>query len=99
MGIEEVITAPGSPWQDPHCERLIGSIRRECLDHLIVLNQRHLLRVLRSYASYHHKWRTHRSLDDDCPDPRPVESAEMGKVVAHPQVGGLHHRYGRQFAA
>ena len=99
MGIEEVITAPGSPWQNPYCERLIGSIRRECLDHLIVLNERHLLRILRSYASYYHKWRTHRSLDDDCPDPRPVESAEMGKVVAHPQVGGLHHRYGRQFAA
>ncbi len=99
MGIEEVITAPGSPWQNPYCERLIGSIRRECLDHLIVLNERHLLRVLHSYASYYHKSRTHRSLDDDCPDPRPIEPAEMGKVVAHPQVGGLHHRYGRQFAA
>ena len=99
VGIEEVITAPGSPWQNPYCERLIGSIRRECLDRVIVLNERYLLRVLRSYASYYHKSQTHRSLDDDCPDPRPVESAEMGKVVAHPQVGGLHHRYGRQFAA
>jgi transposase InsO family protein len=98
-GIEEVITAPGSPWQNPFCERLIGSIRRDCLDHVIVLNERHLLRVLRSYASYYHASRTHRSLDDDCPEPRPIEPAEMGKVVAQPQVGGLHHRYGRQLAA
>ena len=99
MGIEEVVTAPGSPWQNPYCERLIGSIRRECLDHVIVLNERHMLRVLRGYASYYHASRTHRSLDGDCPDPRPVEPIEMGEVVAHPQVGGLHHRYGRQLAA
>ena len=99
MGIKEVITAPGSPWQNPYCERLIGSIRRECLDHVIVLNERHLLRVLRSYASYYHASRTHRSLDEDCPDPRPVEPPEMGDVVALAQVGGLHHRYTRQVAA
>ena len=78
MGIEEVVTAPGSPWQNPFCERLIGSIRRDCLDHVIVLNERHLLRVLRSYASYYHASRTHRSLDDDCPEPRPIEPADMG---------------------
>lgn len=99
MGIEEVITAPGSPWQNPYCERLIGSIRRECLDHVIALNERHLLRVLRGYASYYHASRTHRSLDNDCPDPRPVEPPEMGAVVVCPQVGGLHHRYGRRLAA
>ena len=99
MGIKEVITAPGSPWQNPYCERLIGSIRRECLDHVIVLNERHLLRVLRSYSSYYHSSRTHRSLHDDCPDPRPVERPEMGDVVALAQVGGLHHRYTRQLAA
>ncbi len=99
MGIEEVVTAPGSPWQNPFCERLIGSIRRDCLDHVIVLNERHLLRVLRRYASYYHASRTHRSLDDDCPEPRPIEPADMGKVIAQPQVGGLHHRYGRQLAA
>lgn len=99
MGIEEVVTAPGSPWQNPFCERLIGSVRRDCLDHVIVLNQRHLLRVLRSYASYYHASRTHRSLDHDCPEPRPIEPADMGKVIAQPQVGGLHHRYGRQLAA
>ena len=99
LGIREVKTAVEAPLMNAHCERLIGTLRRECFDHVIVLSERHLLRILRSYASYYHKWRTHRSLDDDCPDPRPVESAEMGEVVAHPQVGGLHHRYGRQFAA
>ena len=99
MGIEEIVTAPGSPWQNPYCERLIGSIRRECLDHVIVLSERHLMRVLRSYASYYHSSRTHRSLDDDCPDPRPVEPPEMGEVVALAQVGGLHHRYTRWLAA
>ncbi len=99
MGIREVVTAPGSPWQNPYCERLIGSIRRECLDHVIVLSERHLMRVLRSYASYYHSSRTHRSLDNDCPDPRPVESPEIGDVVALAQVGGLHHRYARRLAA
>ena len=99
IGIEEVVTAPASPWQNPYCERLIGSIRRECLDHVIVLNERHLMRVLRGYASYYHSSRTHQSLHDDCPDPRPVEPPEMGDVVAIAQVGGLHHRYTRRLAA
>ena len=99
MGTKEVVTAPRSPWQNPYCERLIGSIRRECLDHVIVLSERHLIRVLRSYASYYHSSRTHRSLDNDCPDPRPVEPPEMGDVVALSQVGGLHHRYARRLAA
>ena len=99
MGIKEVVTAPGSPWQNPYCERLIGSIRRECLDHVIVLNERHLMRVLRGYASYYHSSRTHQSLDNDCPDPRPVEPPERGDVVALPEVGGLHHRYVRRPAA
>ena len=99
MGIKEVVTAPASPWQNPFYERLIGSIRRECLDHVIVLNERHLMRVLRSYACYYDSSRTHRSLDDDCPDPRPVEPPEMGDVIAIAQVGGLHHRYTRRLAA
>lgn len=73
MGIEEVVTAPGSPWHNPYCERLIGSIRRECLDHVIVLGERYLMRVLRAYASYYHSSPTRRSLDNDCPDPRTVE--------------------------
>jgi hypothetical protein len=79
-------------------KRLIGSIRREYLDHVVVLGERHLMRVLRGYASYYHRSRTHRSLDDDCPDPREVEPPEMGDVVALAQVGGLH-RYTRRLAA
>jgi putative transposase len=99
MDIDEVVTAPHSPWQNPYCERLIGSIRRECLDHVIVLGERHLMRVLRGYASYYHSSRTHRSLDNDCPDPRQVQPPGMGDVVALAQVGGLHHRYTRRLAA
>ncbi len=99
IGIEEVKTAPHSPWQNPYCERLIGSIRRECLDHVLVLNEQHLRRVLRSYVNYYHDARTHRSLDNNCPVPRAVEPPEMGHVIAFPQVGGLHHRYRRRLAA
>ena len=95
MGIEEVLIARRSPWQNPYCERLIGSIRRECLDHLIVLNERHLLRILSSYFDYCHDSRTHLSLARNAPNPREVEPRSRGKVVATPQVGGLHHRYTR----
>ena len=95
MGIEEVVTAPCSPWQNPYAERVIGSIRRECLDHVIVLNERHLRRILLSYFEYYHGSRTHLSLGKDAPDGRPVQSADGGKIVAFPQVGGLHHRYER----
>jgi transposase InsO family protein len=98
MGVEEVLTAPGSPWQNAYCERLIGSIRRECLDHFVVLNERHLLRVLRSYAPYYHASRIHRALDGDSPDGREVEPPVLGEVSAHPQVGGIHHRYARRAA-
>ncbi len=95
MGIEEVVTAPRSPWQNPFVERAIGSIRRECLDHVIVLNERHLRRVLASYFNYYHRSRTHLSLGKDTPVGRPVQPAGGGKIVAFPQVGGLHHRYER----
>lgn len=95
MGIEEVPTAPRSPWQSPYVERLIGSIRRECLNHFIVLNERHLRRILSSYFTYYHESRTHLSLDRNSPIPRDVEPPERGKVIAIPQVGGLHHRYRR----
>jgi transposase InsO family protein len=98
MGIEEVQIAPRSPWQNPYCERLIGSIRRECLDHVIVLNERHLHHVLRSYMDYYHTWRVHRSLDMDAPDPRLVQSSELGAVMKLPEVGGLHHHYERKAA-
>jgi len=95
LGIEQVLTAPRSPWQNPFVERLIGSIRRECLDHMIILGERHLRRILRDYLDYYHSCRTHLSLEKDAPDSRPVEPPAMGKVIAVPKVGGLHHRYTR----
>jgi len=95
FGIEEVPTAPRSPWQNPYCERVIGSIRRECLDHVIVLNERHLMRLLTSYFDYYHDARTHLSLDRNSPNPREVELPSQGAIVAIPQIGGLHHRYTR----
>ncbi len=95
MGITEVVTAPRSPWQNAYVERVIGSIRRECLDHVIVINERHLRRVLISYVDYYHRSRTHLSLDKDCPDARPIQPPNRGKVIAISQVGGLHHRYER----
>jgi transposase InsO family protein len=95
MGVEEVLIAPRSPWQSPYVERLIGSIRRECLDHVIVFDEAHLRRVLGSYFSYYHTSRTHRSLGGNAPHPRAVEPPGRGRVVAVPQVGGLHHRYRR----
>jgi putative transposase len=98
MGITEVITAPRSPWQNPYVERLIGSIRRECLDHIIILNECHLRRVLSSYFQYHHDARTHLSLGKDCPRPRAIQSPSEGNIIAFPEVGGLHHRYERRAA-
>src|SRR6266446_10169892 len=98
MRIEEVLTAPDSPWQNPFAERLIGSIRRECLDHVVVLGERHLRRILARYFSYYHRARTHLALDKDAPDFRPVELPEAGRIVEILEVGGLHHRYLRQAA-
>ena len=95
MGIEEVIIAPRSPWQNPFVERVIGSIRRDCLDHVIVLNEAHLVRILSEYINYYHTARPHQSLDHNAPIPRVVESSEYGRVVAEPILGGLHHRYRR----
>jgi len=95
MGIEEVIISPRSPWQNPYAERVIGSIRRECLDHVIVLGEDHLHRILTAYVSYYNGSRTHLSLERNEPLPREVEPLDRGKVVAVPQVGGLHHRYTR----
>jgi len=98
MGIKEVVIAPRSPWQNPYVERLIGSIRRECLDHVIVLHERHLRRLLTEYFQYYHHWRTHRALDMDCPVPRPVQRPEVGSIREVPDVGGLHHHYERRAA-
>jgi len=95
LDIEEVVTAPRSPWQNPYAERVIGSIRGDCLDHVIVLNERHLRRILREYFSYYHTCRTHLSLNKDPPESRPVEPTAMGNIIALPRVGGLHHRYAR----
>jgi transposase InsO family protein len=98
MTIEQVVTAPRSPWQNAYVERIIGSIRRECLDHVIVFDDRHLRRVLSEYFRYHHRSRTHLSLAKDCPEPRPIQPPSAGNVVAFPQVGSLHHRYERRAA-
>jgi hypothetical protein len=98
MGIEQVLIAPRSPWQNPYCERIIGSIRRDCLDRLIVLNERHLHRILSHYFDYYHNSRPHLSLDRNSPTPRQVEPPSDGQVIAIPQVGGLHHRYTRRAA-
>jgi putative transposase len=98
MGIKEVVIAPRSPWQNPYVERLIGSIRRDLLDQVIVLNEGHLRRLLQSYVDYYHRFRTHLSLAMDCPQPRPVHAPARGKVVAVPEVGGLHHHYERRAA-
>ena len=98
MAIEEVVTAPRSPWQNAYVERIIGSIRRECLDHVIVFDERHLRRVLSTYFEYHHRSRTHLSLGKDCPEPRPIQPPSAGTVIAFPKVGGLHHRYERRAA-
>ena len=95
LGMEQVLTALRSPWQDPYAERLIGSIRGECLDLVIVLSEGHLQRVLASYFQYCYRWRTHLSLTMDCPDTRPVQPPAQGAVVAFPEVGGLHHHYER----
>ena len=98
MKIQEVLSAPRSPWQRAYVERVIGSIRRECLDHVIVFNEAGLRRTLSSYFPYYHGTRPHLSLEKDSPDPRAVQPPELGRVEAVPQVGGLHHRYERRAA-
>ncbi len=98
LGIAEVLTASQSPWQNPFVERLIGSVRRECLDHVLVLGEPHLRRILTAYFAYYHRARTHLSLDKDAPAVRPLEAPETGRVVPLREVGGLHHRYVRRAA-
>jgi putative transposase len=98
MGVEEVLTAPRSPWQKPFAERVIGSIRRECLDHVVVLSERHLRRLLTDYLENYHRWRCHRSLSMDCPEPRPVQRPEDGHVVEVEEACGLYRHYERRAA-
>jgi transposase InsO family protein len=95
MGFKEVLIAARSPWQNPFSERLIGTIRRDCLDHVIVVNEDHLRRILTRYFRYYHRWRTHRSLALDCPEPRVVQPAGCGRVVEFEEIGGLHHHHER----
>lgn len=98
LGIEEVLTAYRSPWQNPYAERVIGSIRRECLDHVIVLGPGHLKRVVTQYVDYYNGVRTHLSLCKDSPDRRPVHHSNEGRIVELKKVGGLHHQYVRKAA-
>jgi len=98
IGISEVISSPLSPWQNPYAERLIGSMRRECLDHVIVFNQTHLRRTLARYVFSYHGSRTHLSLAKDAPTPRRVQAPAEGRVIEFPEVRGLHHRYERRAA-
>jgi putative transposase len=95
LGITQLRSAPRSPWQNGYVERLVGTLRRELVDHLIVLNELHLLRCLSEYVSYYNDDRPHMSLEGDAPARRQVEPAENGRVVALPRLGGLHHRYTR----
>jgi hypothetical protein len=92
-GVRDRSTAARSPWQNGYCERAIGSIRRDCLDHVMVLGERHLLHLLRCYASYYNRSRTHLSLNKDAPTRRPVHT--LGSIEARPVLGGLHHHYVR----
>ncbi len=98
LGLDELRIAPRSPWQSPYVERLIGSVRRECLDHVVVFNAAHLHRLLTAYFSYYHQSRTHLSLSKDSPESRPACRPDDGRIVAFPEVGGLHHRYERRAA-
>jgi transposase InsO family protein len=93
MGIRDKPIAPRSPWQNGFAERLIGSIRRECVDHVVALGEAHLRKILQAYARYYNDLRTHRSLDKDAPHSRPVQ--RIGRITSHALVGGLHHHYCR----
>ncbi len=98
MGIQEVLSAPRAPWQSSFVERLIGTLRRECMDHVIVCNEASLYRHVKSYVTYYHESRTYLSLAKNTPTARSAHLPELGAVVAIPQVGGLHHRHERRAA-
>ena len=93
LGIDEVVMEPASPWQNPYVERIIGTLRRELLDYVVALNERHLKQLLSSHLDYYHPWRTHQSLKRDAPDGRPICLAKPGEVIERPAVHGLHHCY------
>jgi len=95
VGIEEVLSAPRSPWQSPYVERLIGGIRRECLDNVVVLHERQLRRILTTYFAHYHRWRCHQGLEMDCPEPRSIQGREHGTVVEVTEGGGLYRHHER----
>ena len=96
FGIDEIVAAYRCPWQNGYCERVIGSIKRECLDHVIILNESHLRSILRDYFSYYNKYRTHLGINKDSPEGRPVQTE--GKIDKTPVVNGLHYVYYRKAA-
>jgi putative transposase len=98
QGIKQVLSAPRSPWQRAYVERAIGTIRRECLDHLIAFNEQSLHRHIQEFLNYYHRHRPHLSLMKDSPEPRPVQPPESGRIVSIPVLGGVHHRYERRAA-
>ncbi len=98
LGAKQVVISRKSPWQNGYCERIIGSIRRDCLDHIIILNDRHLRRILKEYFAYYHESRTHLGLEKDTPVSRPMQKRDAGPVASEPVLGGLHHRYFRDAA-
>ena len=98
MGIEQKVISARSPWQNGYCERVVGTLKRECLNHMIVFNERHARRLIRDYLEYYHGSRTHLGLEKDTPDGRAVEPPELGPVQRRPMVGGLHSRYYRDAA-
>lgn len=98
IGSEELLTAARSPWQNGYCERVVGTLKRECLNHVIVLSESHARRVLKSYLKYYHEARTHLGLAKDTPDGRAVEPPEIGPVRRRAMVGGLHSLYYRDAA-
>ena len=93
LDIRETVTAPRSPWQNAYAERVIGSIRRECLDHIVVIGERHLRGILSNYVDYYNETRTHLALAKDAPEPRSAQAPSQGRVVEVSRVGGLHHEY------
>jgi transposase InsO family protein len=98
MGIEQVLSAPRSPWQRAYVERVIGTIRRECLDHVVIFSEAALYRQVKSFVEYYHRSRTHLSLSKDSPESRAVQTPQLGRIVGIPLFGGLHHRYERHAA-
>jgi transposase InsO family protein len=98
MGIKEVLSASRSPWQRAHVERVIGTIRRECLDHMIVIDERCLYQHLKRFTHYYHRSRTHLALEKDSPEPRAIQVPDAGRIIANPIRRWTHHRYERRAA-